>query len=245
MDWKQQLQQMISESQARFAGLLAEHLPDGRLDLDRYCRYLTMQYHLTKGVHRYFYGVAAHSSLARRKRFRAFLVRFAHEEELHYLVAGSDLAKLGRDVGPVPFDVQLWHAWFGQTVASRPFVRLGAAVILENLSGGAARDSVRAALSAPFLTRENTKFVTIHQHEGLPHGDQLIEAIADALPTPAEARELLQGAKIGMVLYLRMAEWSLDMDSLSAIADEFDSESDDGERERIQAFTLDDLHDAG
>jgi len=65
-------------------------------------------------------------------------------------------------------------------VTERPFVRLGAATILENISGGRAKPWVQKALRGDFLTRGNTKFLVLHQHEALPHGDQILEAIAEA-----------------------------------------------------------------
>lgn len=65
------------------------------LGVEHYVRSLSKQYHLTRGVQRYFLVAAAHHDLAKRKRLRRFLVDFANEKELHYLVAASDLRKLG------------------------------------------------------------------------------------------------------------------------------------------------------
>ena len=59
---------------------------------------------------------------------------------------------------------------------------MGAALILENISDGPAKEWVQKALSADFLTRENTKFLVLHQHETLPHGDQLVEAVTGGCP---------------------------------------------------------------
>ena len=108
MQSMEELHAAIRLAQGRFADLI-RGLSGKPVDLERYSRYLTMQYHLTKGVQRYFFGIAAHPSLARRRRLRSFLVRFVNEEELHYLVAGNDLAKVGEDVGPCPLDVSVWH----------------------------------------------------------------------------------------------------------------------------------------
>ena len=239
----EELHAAIRLAQGRFADLI-RGLGGKPVDLERYSRYLTMQYHLTKGVQRYFFGIAAHPSLARRRRLRSFLVRFANEEELHYLVAGNDLAKLGQDVGPCPLDVSLWHAFFERHLAEQPFMRLGAAVILENLSAGEARAHVKTALAASFLSRENTKFLTIHQHEVLPHGDQLLEAIERAALTVDEWSELLHGARIGTVMYLRMAEWALNPHCLAALADTTTAHLTASERSRIEAFSIDELKDA-
>jgi len=72
-------------------------------------------------------------------------------------VAGNDLAKLGRNVGPCPLDVKTVACLLQATLDERPFMRLGAALVLENLSAGEAREHVKRALSASFLSRENTK----------------------------------------------------------------------------------------
>lgn len=128
------LDEIIEDARRRFAALLEESLARGPTTLEQYVRYLSMQYHLTKGVQRYFITAAAHSDLARRKKLRTFLFNFANEEELHYLIAANDLRKLGRDPLPEPFDVSLWHAYFQRVVVDRPFIRLGAACILENIS---------------------------------------------------------------------------------------------------------------
>ena len=135
------------------------------------------------------------------------------------MVAGNDLLALGRKPLPEPFDVTLWHSYFRSVVATRPFVRLGAAAILENLSAGVAREPARRALSAPFMTRDNTKFLVLHQHETNPHGEQILEALeAGSLSSP-ELSDLFLGARQGTVLYLRMARWAVDEGDLSACAD--------------------------
>jgi hypothetical protein len=210
---------VIEHSQTCFAGLLESALSRGVASKAQYVRYLSMQYHLTKGVQRYFLAAAAHHSLAKRRALRRFLVDFANEEELHYLVAASDLLKLGETVLPEPLDVTLWHAYFTAITPERPFIRLGAAVVLENISGGSARQATRRALAAPFLTAQNSKFLVLHQHETLPHGDQILEALESTDLDAEEMSDLLLGAKQGMVLYLRMAEWALRPQCLAALAE--------------------------
>jgi hypothetical protein len=79
----------------------------------------------------------------------------------------------------MPLDVELWHSYFTGIVVDRPFVRLGAAAILENISDGPAKEWVRKALQGSFLTRDNTKFLVLHQHEVLPHGNQILAAIEE------------------------------------------------------------------
>jgi hypothetical protein len=191
------LRDQIAASQALFAQVLESAVRSGPVSVEQYCRYLSMQYHLTKDVQAYFFAVAANSALARRRKLRRFLCEFANEEELHYLVAANDLLALGRRPLAEPFDVTLWHSYFRSVVTSRPFLRLGAAAILENLSAGVAREPARRALSAPFMTRDNTKFLVLHQHETNPHGEQILAAL-DAQPLcPSELNDLFLGARQG------------------------------------------------
>ena len=213
------LRTQIAAAQALFAQLLESALRAGPVTVEQYCRYLSMQYHLTKDVQAYFFAAAANSALAKRRKLRRFLAEFANEEELHYLVAANDLLAFGRRPLAEPFDVTLWHAYFRSVVGTRPFLRLGAAAILENLSAGVAREPARRALSAPFMTRDNTKFLVLHQHETNPHGQQILDALAAETLTSAELDDLFLGAKQGTILYLRMARWAVDEADLSACAD--------------------------
>lgn len=236
-----ELHAAISEAQERFAGFLQSHLADHGATVDQYIRYLSFQYHLTKDVQRYFLAIAAHTDLSRRRKLREFLVDFANEEELHYLVAASDLDKLGLRPMAMPFDVELWHTYFTKVVVDRPFVRLGAAAVLENISDGAAKEWVKKALQGPFLNRDNTKFLVLHQHEVLPHGDQILAAIEDANLEANHFADLAEGARKGTVLYLRMAEWALRPDTLSAVCDRGVLAIDDAEDERIRTFASTEL----
>lgn len=144
------------------------------------------------------------------KRLRRVLVDFAAEEELHYLVAATDLQRTGLGVLDCPLDVELWHAYFRDVVQRQPFKRLGAACVLEGLAGPSNRELLRQVLSAPFLGRENTKFVALHMHEAMPHGDQLLDAIRAEQLSPENWRHLCEGARNGATMYLRMVEWTLD-----------------------------------
>lgn len=231
----------IAEAQERFADLLSSYLVDHPTTVDQYIRYLSFQYHLTKDVQRYFLAIAAHADLARRRPLREFLYRFANEEELHYLVAANDLAKLGLRPLPMPFDVELWHNFFGKVVADRPFVRLGAAVILENIADGVAKEWVKKALQGAFLTRDNTKFLVLHQHETLPHGNQILTAIEEGGLESRHFADLAEGARKGTVLYLRMAEWALRPSALAALCDRGILELDTVEEERIRSFSMAEL----
>jgi hypothetical protein len=231
----------IQGAQERFAELLKSYLQDHATTVDQYIRYLSFQYHLTKDVQRYFLQIAAHRDLARRRRLREFLYRFANEEELHYLVAASDLAKLGLRPLPLPFDVELWHAYFTKVVVERPFVRLGAAAVLENISDGPAREWVRKALQGPFLTRDNTRFLVLHQHEALPHGNQILNAIEEGELEPRHHADLIEGARKATVMYLRMAEWAIRPGTLASVCDTARAAIDEPEEERIRSFSLAEL----
>jgi hypothetical protein len=231
----------VADAQDRFAALLESYLRNRPTTIDQYIRYLSFQYHLTKDVQRYFMMIAAHSDLTRRRALREFLFRFANEEELHYLVAANDLHKLGMRPLPMPFDVELWHHYFRSVVVDRPFVRLGAATILENISGGAAREWVRKALAGAFLTRDNTKFLILHQHETLPHGDQILGAIESGGLEPQHFRDLIEGARKGTVLYLRMAEWAIRPNGLASICDGDIAAIDAHEEARIETFSMKEL----
>lgn len=234
----------IVDAQKRFANLLGSYLEQHMTTREQYIRYLSFQYHLTKDVQRYFLAIAAHADLARRRKLREFLYEFANEEELHYLVAANDLHQLGVAPLPMPFAVELWHAYFQSIVQTRPFVRLGAATILENISGGVARPWVQKAVRGDFLTQSNTKFLVLHQHEALPHGDQILEAIRNADLERRHFEDLLEGARKGTVLYLRMAEWALRPDSLAGICDRVPMSLDEAEAERIRSFRMTELEAA-
>ncbi len=180
------------------------------LSEEQYVRYLSMQYHLTNGVQRHFLQIAGNFEMARRRTFRKFLVGFANEEELHFEIAGADLKAMNRTPLPCPLDVTLWWAYFDSIVASRPFIRLGATTILENIAAPS-RDVIQQLFAnARYLTPKNTRFFTIHQHdETLPHGDQILDALKSANLEPQHIADLELGAQIGAVMYLRMVDWAL------------------------------------
>ena len=186
-------------------------------------------------------AIAAHPDLARRRTLGEFLFHFANEEELHYLVAANDLHKLGMRPLPMPFDVELWHHYFRTVVVDRPFVRLGAATILENISDGVAREWVRKALVGEFLTRDNTKFLVLHQHETLPHGDQILGSIESGGLEPRHYRDLIEGARKGTVLHLRMAEWAIRPHGLASVCDRDIAPVDAHEDARVETFSMDEL----
>jgi hypothetical protein len=212
----QTLLDVIDLAQREFAQLLDSAMRVKPLDIRQYQRYLSMQYHLTRGVQACFMCAAAHADFARRKPLRRFLFDVANEEEQHYLVAAADLARMELPLLAEPLDVTLWHAHFRAVVNNWPFLRLGAACVLENLSGGAARDATRAVLRASFLSADNTRFMMLHSPEAQPHGGQIVAALAAANLDESQIEDLVTGAKQGMVLYLRMMEWVLFPSTLAA-----------------------------
>lgn len=207
--------EVVEKAKAVFR-LKLQYLKDhGGFQREQYVRYLSFQYHLTKGVQRHFLKVAAHPRLARKNTLREFLFKFGLEEEPHYKVAEVDLQRLGEQPLPCPMDVSMWWAYFDQIVEHRPFVRLGATCVLENLGAGAGALGHDLLDNAPFLNKSNTRFITIHFHELLPHGDQIIAAL-DRVPLDAQdIAELVEGANVGSILYLRLAMWALGQDELT------------------------------
>lgn len=192
--------------------LLMQH---GGMTQAVYIRYLSFQYHLTKGVQRPFLTAAAHPSMTGRRSLRDFLYRFALEEEPHFEVARHDLENMGQLPLPCPLDVKLWWAYFDQVVQVRPFVRLGATCVLENLGAGAGAVGHRLLDEAPFLNEKNTRFMQIHFHEELPHGDQIIAALKAVELSEEELLDLQEGARTGAILYLRMARWAMGFPELT------------------------------
>jgi len=204
-----------------------------------YHRYLSFQYHLTKGVQRHFMEVAAHPSLASKYKLRQFLFKFALEEEPHYKVAEIDLQRMGKEPLPCPLDVSLWWAYFDRIVQERPFVRLGATCVLENLGAGAGALGHKLLDEAPFLNAGNTRFLQIHFHEALPHGDQIIKALRSVVLDEDNIRDLVEGAHIGSIMYLRMADWAMFNSSLTTehfIPYSELERTEDGEYEELEAL---------
>lgn len=202
---------VVENAKEAFHSLLVRLAEQGGMTKTAYIRYLSFQHHLTKGVQRHFFTIAAHPSLAGRRQFRDFLYRFALEEEPHFDVARHDLEAMGESPSPCPLDVRLWWAYFDHVVLTRPFVRLGATCVLENLGAGAGQLGHRLLEEAPFLNEKNTRFLQIHFHEELPHGEQIYAALLAANPDEQEILDLMEGARTGAVLYLRMARWAMEL----------------------------------
>lgn len=202
--------EIVNLAQNEFSKRLEEIKKDGGLTLDRYVRYLSMQYHLTKGVQRHFLIAASHPDLAHRLNLRKFLFDFAIVEEPHFEIAYRDLESLNKAPLEEPLDVKLWWSFFNDRVYDRPFIRLGATCILENIAGKSGDLITELFQAAKYLTPRNSRFFTIHRHdENLPHGDQILEALSTAHLDPNHLQDLKEGAEIGRILYLRLVHWAL------------------------------------
>jgi len=189
--------------------ILENNLPQKGFSLIQYQKYLQMQYHLTNGVQRHFFAMAANYNFHNKKSFRNFLIKFAIEEENHFLLAQKDLHNTGGEIGPIPLDVKLWWSYFDTIVDTSPMIRLGATCVLENIASFA-KDEIKATMqNTPFLNAKNTSFIVIHQHEELPHGDEIISALNHYGPSEKELQELHQGAIEGGTIFLRLIEGAL------------------------------------
>ena len=107
-------------------------------------------------------------------------------------------------------EVEAWWAYFEPYLTQDPFVRLGATIILENLTVGS-RDVLDQVLSkSSFLNARNTKFLQIHRHEELPHGDQILSALEECDLTSSERQSLIKGTQAGALFYSRILAWVLE-----------------------------------
>lgn len=205
---------IVTTAKTIFRQKLEQVERSGGLTVEQYVRYLSMQFHLTRNVQRHFFAVAGHPSLISKGKLREFLVAFGMEEELHYKIACKDLENLGHKVLPIPLYVKLWWAYFDAVIDSRPLVRLGATCVLENLGSGAGDVVKRLLHNAPFVDDRNSRFIQIHIHEELPHGDWIVSVLRDTPLDAANLKDLQEGAETGSILYLRMVDWALGNDPL-------------------------------
>ncbi len=209
----EELKKVIAFAQSEFQKKLLNLVegPTGGIVLEQYVRYLSMQFHLTKGVQKHFFRIAGHPLMARRRSLRKFLVTFGNEEELHYEIALNDLKQLGNEPLACPVDVTLWWAYFDSIIDTRPFIRLGATAILENIATTSSELIPTLFAKAGFITEKNSRFFTIHQHgPELAHGDQVLEALDQGNLTDELWADVVRGAEIGAIVYLRLVDWSLD-----------------------------------
>lgn len=188
--------------------LLLEVAETGGLTETRYTRYLSAMLHLTRGVQRHFFAVAGHDDLRQRAGLREFLVTFALEEEPHWRIALADLHALGHEPGEPPIEADLWWAFFDRAVTTRPFVRLGATALLENVGDivGATQASL---MDQPFLRPDTTRFYEVHRHERHPHGEQVVTALVESKPTVENWADMIRGAEVARRLHLGLLRSAL------------------------------------
>ncbi len=205
----------VKNSQQRFKDKLQNLIETSNsLSEEQYVRYLSMQYHLTKGVQRHFFTAASHPDIVVRKNLRDFLWKFGIEEEPHFQIAQKDLQNMKRTPVAKPFDVHIWWMFFDSIINERPFIRLGATCVLENLSDGAKEQVNHIFSHAPYITPKNFRFFAIHKHEeNLNHGDQILAALESARLGQGELKDVVYGTNIGTEMYMRMVDWVLDINS--------------------------------
>lgn len=191
---------------SRFKQLDREGLQEAQ-----YIRYLQMQYHLTKGVQETFLAIAAHPETKKYRKLRKFLIQFGYEEEMHFKLAEDDLKELNQEVGAIPFPVELWWEYQKMVVKIRPIERLGATAILENIGNYAAPIIKSVLFNADFISHSNIKFVEVHMHEELPHGDQIIEILSQVNWSDSHLKQLKDGAEKATWLYAKtIFDWIID-----------------------------------
>jgi len=205
----------VKNSQSRFRDKLQKLIESSNtLSEEQYVRYLSMQYHLTNGVQRHFFTAASHPDIVVRKSLREFLFKFGLEEEPHFQIALKDLQNLKRTPLPKPLDVHLWWMFFDSIINERPFIRLGATCVLENLSDGAKEQVNHIFSNASYITPKNFRFFAIHKHEdNLNHGDQILAALESARLDQDELKDVVYGITLGTEMYMRMVDWVLDISS--------------------------------
>ncbi len=200
--------ELVTVAQDLFRKKVEQMGATGGLTRARYIRFLSMQYHLTKGVQNHFMAIAANSTMARKKDLRKWLINFAQEEEFHFEIAKADLKELDVEPLPMPFDTQLWWAYFNTMIQNRPFVRLGATCILENISDGSSDILDKLIQESSFLNPKNLRFLMIHRHgPNLAHGEQVLGALAAANLTEEELNDVILGCDHATTLYMRFAYW--------------------------------------
>ena len=110
----------------------------------------------------------------------------------------------------MPLDNQLWWHYFNGVLQERPFIRLGATCILENIADGSNDVLDHLIKASSFLNPKNLRFLMIHRHgPNLAHGDQILEALEHADLSEAENEDVLKGAEIATTLYMRFTHWIL------------------------------------
>jgi hypothetical protein len=205
-----QLRALVEEARHSAHRKVSDAVATGGFTRDAYVRFLSNQYHLTKGVQRPLLRIAASDRLTRRRQLREFLFKFALEEEPHYLMAQRDLEALGVKDCAKPLEAALWWAYFDSIMESQPLQRLGGTCILENIGVGLGAVIRPLFKTLDFIRPETTRFLMVHLHEEIPHGDEVLRVVDAAKLDANDYGELIVGARVAATLYLRMIDWYFD-----------------------------------
>ena len=211
-----ELHTLVEWARNRTNERVREAIAAERLTREAYVRFLVNQYHLTNGVQKPLLRIASSERLVRRRQLREFLFRFALEEEPHYLLAARDLEALGSGPASRPLEASLWWAYFDSVLDTQPFQRLGGTCILENIGVGLGAAIKPLFAKLDFIRPDTTRFLMVHLHEELPHGDLVLRMIGSSKLECADMEELITGARVATTLYLRMLEWYFDGDQIPA-----------------------------
>jgi hypothetical protein len=101
----------------------------------------------------------------------------------------------------MPFVVELWWGYQKAILTTKPLERLGATAILENIGNFAAPVIKELMTEADFITKKNSSFTQVHMHEELPHGDQILDALANENFSELHQTQILEGATRATWLY--------------------------------------------
>lgn len=205
-----ELEYLIERAQRAVAALTAEYMELNGSILPGYQKFLSAHYHLTRGVQKQFFRLSSSPRLARNHGLRQFFMRIAEPDQMHFVRAAEDLQALGMEALPEPLDVALWRSYFENSVDNRPFLRVGAALVLENAMTGAGRETAARLINGAFMTERNTGLLRLMHRGGPLHAEPLIEALAMAELDETEVSDLIMGARQGTVLYLRILNWALE-----------------------------------
>ncbi len=169
---------------------------------------LSLHLHILENIQRHFLICASHPDLSHRRALRKTLVDFANEEEHFVELIHQDLKDLKASPLPPPFEVELWWAYFDKQVYMRPFLRIGAALIYENLPEKS-KDIISRLTHAPYLNANNTRFFTaLHRNNALSHGSELLASLQGARLDNHHLEELKEGANKGFFLLEKMVHWA-------------------------------------
>lgn len=204
----EELDYLTTRAQRSVAALIEEFMDLNGSLLPGYQKFLSANYHLTRGVQKQFFRFASSPRMEHEPALRRIFMQLPETAAMHFVCAAEDLQALDMETLPEPLDAALWRSYFECAVDSRPFLRIGAALVLENALAGQARPAVRRALGGAFMTERNTALLRLMQRASPLTGAPLVEAISLTALTEAETADLAMGVRQGTVLYLRVLNWA-------------------------------------